>query len=336
MNIMEQLTHAIDSKNSEWNESYYFAFFDKKNNIGGVSRIGFKPNKPERMTFFILFFPDGKKIAIYNKVEHIKEYSNPFRVGFVEHNCQSDGKWSYLFEGKMIVLENPEDLSNLQESSKFTLLKKLLRKELYKKRIKMNLSFNPISEVYEYSKYMTPESLEIGKKAGDKHWEQIADISGEIQIANDTYKVDNTLGQRDHTYGVRDWTGVGNWLYYVIWFNKNLAINPAAIVMDDGKMSSGGFLFKNGKNIPIKTIKIIEQKFREENVFPISSELEIVDYSGEKHVLKANAGTIVPIPFRDNEGNKSYLIQSFGNFKLNEISGGYGTFETLRKAKKIN
>ena len=52
---MEPITHSIKSDHPEWNESYYLAFLNKEHNIGGVSRIGFKPNKQEGMTFFFLF-----------------------------------------------------------------------------------------------------------------------------------------------------------------------------------------------------------------------------------------------------------------------------------------
>ena len=119
----------------------------------------------------------------------------------------------------------------------------------------MDILYEPINDIYEYSEHMTPESLEIGKKAGDKHWEQIAILSGDIQVGEQNYIIENALGQRDHTFGVRDWTGVGNWLYYVVWFNENLAINPAAIITDDNRLSTGGFIFKNGKNIQVNGFK---------------------------------------------------------------------------------
>ena len=327
---MEPITHKCDSDHSEWNESYYLAFFNKEHNIGGVSRIGFKPNKKEGMTFFFLFLPDGTA-AIYHKEEEIDDYLKLPPVGGMVHDCQPDGNWKYEFQGKMVFLKNPEDLPKISEQSKLSLLFKVIRKKLYKKQVKMSLSFTPINDVYEYSEFMTPESLELGKKAGDKHWEQIAIVSGEIQVGNKIYLIKNTIGQRDHTYGIRDWTGVGNWLYYVIWFNENLAINPAAIIADDGRLSTGGFLFKDGKNIPLKTIRIVDQQFREDGVLPISSELEIVDYSGEKHILKARVGPIIPVPFEDKDGSKAILVQSFGSFELDGISGGYGTFETLSK-----
>jgi hypothetical protein len=201
-------------------------------------------------------------------------------------------------------------------------------------KVEMKFVFKPLSHPYEYAEYMTPDSIELGKKAGDKHWEQIAKVSGRLVVDKQVYEMKNIIGQRDHTYGVRDWTGVGNWLYYVVWFNEKLAINTAAIVADDGRLSTGGFLFKNGKNIPLKTIKILDQRFRADGIFPVSSELEIIDNLGGRHELKARVGPIVPVPFQDEKGGQSILIQSFGSFTLDGEEGGYGTFETLRKAKQ--
>ncbi len=322
---MEPITHPeLCSDHPEWNESYYFVFYNKDHDVGGMSRLGFKPNKQEGMAFLFLFLSDGSAAGYHQEVK-IEEYSELLKVGGMAHLYQSDGTWKYEFQGNMIGVNNPEDLPNVRENPK--LISGALQVEL-------NLNFEPINDVYEYSKYMSPESLELGKKAGDKHWEQIAVVSGELSINKEKYSISNTLGQRDHTYGVRDWTGVGNWLYYVVWFNENLAINPAAIIANDGRLSTGGFLFKDGKNIPLKTIKILDQQFREDGVFPVSSELELVDNLDEVHILKAKVGPIIPVPFEDREGNQSILIQSFGNFELDGVTGGYGTFETLRKAKE--
>ncbi|MEM2128775.1 MAG: hypothetical protein QXN86_03855, partial [Candidatus Methanomethylicaceae archaeon] len=50
------------------NESYYFVFYDQKQKIGGMTRLGFKPNKEEGMTFLFLFLPDGT-VAGYQALE---------------------------------------------------------------------------------------------------------------------------------------------------------------------------------------------------------------------------------------------------------------------------
>ncbi|MHA1625811.1 MAG: DUF7065 domain-containing protein [Promethearchaeota archaeon] len=321
---MERIIHKDKLTNHpEWNESYYFVFFDKTNNIGGMSRIGFKPNKSEGMTFFFLFLADGSAAGYHQEIK-LKDFSENLRVRGMSHNWQKDGTWKYFFKGTMIFVADPLNFPRVRDDPKL-----ILKSE----KILMDLTFKPFNDVYEYSKYMTPESLEIGKKSGDKHWEQIGRVKGKLNIGQEEYNVNSVLGQRDHTYGVRDWTGVGNWLYYVVWFNENLTINPAAIVTDDGRISTGGFLFRDGKNIPLRSINIIKQEYDEQGVYPISSELQIIDNLGEEHNLKANVGSIIPIPFKDEEGNQSILIQSFGKFELDGIKGGYGTFETLRKVR---
>ena len=315
---MEKLTDHL-----EWNESYYFVFYDNQKRLGGMSRIGFKPNKQEGMTFFFLFLPNGS-VAGYHQEIHIKELKNRLKVRGMYHDWQADGNWYFKFNGNMFFVENSLDLPKITQNPK--LIQKV-------EKVDMDFLYTPINEVYEYSEYMTPESLEIGKKSGDKHWEQIGLVSGDLKIGDALFRFNNAMSQRDHTYGVRDWTGVGDWFYYVVWFNKDLAINPAAIVTDDGRLSTGGFLYKKGKNIPLKKINILNQKFEQKGVLPISSELEIIDNDGNKHKLEAKVGKIIPVPFKDFQGNQSVLIQSFGKFKLNGTEDGYGTFETLRKIR---
>ncbi len=318
---MEDIIHPkYLTEDPEWNESYYLAFYDKEKRMGGVSRLGYKPNKEEAMAFFFMFLPDGSAGGYFQE-KRLKEFNNNLKVSGMAHDWNQDGTWNYNFKGNMIFVDDPLNLPKVREDA--SLISSI-------KKTKMHLEFNPISDVYEYSEYMTEDSLELGKKAGDKHWEQIAIISGKLTLGDAEYTLSNIMGQRDHTYGVRDWTGVGNWLYYVIWFNDNLAINPAAIISEDGELSTGGFIFKEGKNIPLKKIKILEQNFGDDGM-PIASKLEIKDFNGDKYILKAQTGPIIPIPFEDKEGHQSVLVQSFGTFQLNNIKGGYGTFETLRK-----
>ena len=158
-------------------------------------------------------------------------------------------------------------------------------------------------------------------------------MQGSVSFGSQSFKLTNDLGQRDHTHGVRDWTGIGNWLYYVIWFSEKFACNPAAIISDEGKVSTGGFIFKNGRNIAIKEIRVLDQQFSD-NILPINSKLQLLDEDGKTHVLTGKAGPTVPIPFASKKGEISILTQSFGTFEMDGVSNGYGTFETLRATRR--
>ena len=320
---MEPLTHKPTSQHVEWNESYYFVFYDKANKIGGMSRVGFKPNKKDGMTFFFFFLPDGS-VGAYHANDDTGHYPDALRVENVEHKCIKNGQWRYSFEGPLLIFNNPEDFAQVRENPE--VINDLVGG-------KVNLSYESHNETYEYAEHMTEEALEIGKKTGDVHWEQIGMVSGTITVGEETYVIDQCIGQRDHTHGIRDWTGIDSWFYFVVWFDENLAINPAGVVLDDGRVGPGGFIFKDGENIPIETIQVKEHILRENSDIPISTTLEITDKQGQTYILKGSPGAVVPVPFKGDEGEVSYLIQSFGSFQLDDRTGGYGSYEVLRRSK---
>ena len=142
------------------------------------------------------------------------------------------------------------------------------------------------------------------------------------------------MGQRDHTYGIREWTAIDNWFYFVVWFDKNLGINPAAVFDKKGRIGPGGFVFRDGKNVPIMSIELRSHTMRDDGLYPSETILDIVDKESREYELIARPGKIVPVPFVDKAGNRSVLVQSFGNFKLNGREGGYGSYETLRRLPK--
>ena len=318
----EPLTHKPGT-HREWNESYYLCFSDRRNGLSGMTRLGFKPNKDEGTTFLLLFLPDGS-VAGFQATEKMGGYPQRLEAAGMTHEKRPDGSWRYSFQGRMILVKNPSDFPRIRENP--SLISAMVP-------VTMHLKFQQIQPTYEYSEYMTPESLEIGKKSGDEHWEQMAKINGEIRVGEQVFVLRDVVGERDHTHGVRDWTGIGNWLYYVVWFNEGLAINPAAIVLDDGRISVGGFLWKDGVNTPIIGLRIVDQKFKD-GILPVSSVLELTDSNGAKHILKGKAGPVVPLPFVDEHGKVSVLAQSFGEFELDGVAGGYGTYETLRVSER--
>ena len=315
---MEPTTHKPGT-HREWNESFYLCFSDRRNGLSGMTRLGFKPNKNEATTFLLLFLPDGS-VAGFQANENMGGYPERLEAAGMTHERRPDGSWRYSFLGRMVVVKNPSDFTRIRENP--SLISAIAP-------VTLHLKFQPLQPTYEYSENMTPESLEIGKKSGDEHWEQIAKINGAIRVGEQVFVLRDVIGERDHTHGVRDWTGIGNWLYYVVWFNESLAINPAAIVLDDGRISVGGFLWKGGVNVPIVGLRIVDQRFKD-GILPLSSVLELTDSNGDKHILRGKAGPVVPLPFIDEYGKVSVLAQSFGEFELDGVTGGYGTYETLR------
>ncbi|MCX6654101.1 MAG: hypothetical protein NTY03_03150, partial [Candidatus Bathyarchaeota archaeon] len=110
----EPLTHKPGT-HREWNESYYLCFSDKKNSLSGMMRLGFKPNKDETMTFFLLFLPDGS-VAGFQATEKMGGYPKKLEASGMTHEKRLDGSWRYSFQGRMIVVKNPSDFPRIREN----------------------------------------------------------------------------------------------------------------------------------------------------------------------------------------------------------------------------
>ena len=112
-NKMEPLVH-IPGAHPEWNESYYLCFSDRVNGVSGMTRLGFKPNKQEATTFFLLFLPDGS-VAGFQATEKMSGSTDHLRVAGMTHERHPDGSWHYTFQGMMAVVKNPADFPKIRE-----------------------------------------------------------------------------------------------------------------------------------------------------------------------------------------------------------------------------
>jgi hypothetical protein len=93
------------------------------------------------------------------------------------HLPQPKETWNYEFQGNMILVKKPETMPNVREQPHLI---------ASTPKVDMRFSFEPINSPYEYAEFMKPESLELGKKAGDKYWEQIAKANGVLAIDDKT------------------------------------------------------------------------------------------------------------------------------------------------------
>ena len=81
----------------EWNESYYFNFHDKKNDLTAFMRIGNKVNKNEKSMFFYLMSP--KRIAGI-KLETPYD-DKPLNIAGLNYQEIDSGKWKLKYDGKI-------------------------------------------------------------------------------------------------------------------------------------------------------------------------------------------------------------------------------------------
>jgi hypothetical protein len=83
----------------EWNESFYFNFYDRGQDICGFMRIGLKPNKKEKSVFCFLMMPDGNVFGL--KDQAVMENNDLEAVGLKFSKLVDDKKWRLEFNGEL-------------------------------------------------------------------------------------------------------------------------------------------------------------------------------------------------------------------------------------------
>ena len=82
-------------KHEEWNESYYFNFHDKNNDLTAFMRIGNKVNKNEKSMFFYLMSP---KMIAGIKLETPCD-DKPLNIAGLDYQEIDSGKWNLKYDG---------------------------------------------------------------------------------------------------------------------------------------------------------------------------------------------------------------------------------------------
>lgn len=292
---MEELRHKPGDV-EEWNESYYFNFYDPRQDIGGFTRIGFKPNKREGIGYFFLFYKD-EILAFHNQIE-VFEVPEKIRIG----NLAFFPEWHIAFSGSMGVMD-----------------------ENTARDVTVTLEYSPIHEEFSYLECVDEEELEIAKVVCDNHYEQIGVVTGDITVDSELYSISG-FSERDHSWGERDWNAPDLWVYMTAHFDKNFGINVAKMLIRN-RVIDVGFIMKNGENIPVE--KVVMRTVSEGNMqkrFKYEIWTHEGSYSVTGKVLKR-----VQIPYK--KGDKiSILNENLSQFAC-ENKKGFGIAEYLVKVQ---
>ncbi|MGC1121527.1 MAG: hypothetical protein WBA22_10580 [Candidatus Methanofastidiosia archaeon] len=289
---MEHLQHPPGPE-KEWNESYYFNFYDPRNRIGGVTRIGFKPNKKEAVGYLFLFYKDEiLKVVLREEIEMVPERIEVGSLQFLP-------EWTLTFTGNMAGEKT--DI----------------------RKVGVVLEYSPLHTEFSYLECVTTQQLEIGKVVCEDHYEQIGLVTGRITVDSRSHDV-VALGERDHSWGERDWNAPDLWIYVTALFEPEFGINIAKMLIKKEEIDTG-FIMENGENIPVLDIKaetITENGKQKEVLYRIR------DITGRKFTLTGNVLHTVQIPYRGT--GVSVLNENLTAFTCGK-KRGYGIAEYLVK-----
>jgi len=281
-------------KHKEWNESYYFNFYDKDNDLTAFMRIGNKVNKNEKSMFFYLL---SQKIIAGIKLETPCN-DRPLSIAGLEYQEVESGKWRLKYIGSIF---NP------------------LGKVPTEFKVKMDLTWEALNPVMDYINCVDEKQVEMSSNVASEHYEQFGRAFGKIKIDNEEFEIDG-LGERDLSRGIREWGSPKMWMWINSEFSHEEAFNISKLSVDEGDIDAGYFYINSVNEPLIKSDINVEFK----NGIPTKFSMILFDKKGSKYSVIGEVVKFGMIPVDEEK----ILIETLSKYYWDDKEG-YGIAEFL-------
>ncbi|HPC27174.1 MAG TPA: hypothetical protein PKX17_00450 [Candidatus Methanomethylicus sp.] len=297
------IIHPVGS-HPEWNESFYFNFYDRENEIFAFMRIGLKPNRNEKNVFCCFLLPDGSLVGMKDNEPMANSALKAKGLSFVK--ILPEKKWALNFNGYLARLggQKPDPV-----------------------KVSFSIGFECMNEVFNYRECVSGIKEQISQSVASEHLEQFGKVTGALSIGGSEYLVKG-MGERDHSWGVRDWNAPKMWVWLTCQFSEEYALNVTKLVVPEGEVDAG-FIHLKGRNVPLVKAEI-QTEFAEVGP-PKSLRMVLTDKEGVSHKVTAVAVRQAALPFQSDDGRRlSVLYEPLARYEYNGMVG-YGVAEYLVK-----
>ncbi|GEM_PF-838928 len=266
-----------------WRESYYFNFVDDKAGIYGFTTIGWRVNEGE---------VDGILMVIRNRSPYFaypaanRKFTEPWESFDLPKNCRVKRLHYDMidpFRRWRLCLDGGRD--------------------------SMDLDFSCFTPVYDYN----AEMKSLPSKVAQEHYEQSGRVKGVLRMRGREFNIDGT-GQRDHSWGIRDWGGVESWKWITAQFGDAFSFNVFSVT-DEGWENAGGFIFDGEENSRIME-STIHLDLMPDGQSPKGAELKLVDERGRSHLISAQIFHVVPLM-----RHEAFIKECFARFYYKGMEG---------------
>jgi hypothetical protein len=208
--VADECRHPVEHAHNHWSDSLYFNGFDRESGDCFLTRMAVLPNQPSANALFIAWFDGTPAYGYYRELDHLP-----------------DGDWpDATIEGLGYRMREP-----LQ---RWTL-------ELDDGDTQAVLEFEGSGPCFDYADNPAP----LPQPVAWGHYEQSGTLRGELRNGERRVEFDG-VGQRDHSWGWRDWSGVREWHWVTGLFGAERACNLFQVVDAAGSVSANGYVLENG------------------------------------------------------------------------------------------
>jgi hypothetical protein len=277
-----------------WNESWYFDFVDLPQGVGGWVRLGLMPNEKTTWINALLCGPDMPTIALL-------DFEGTGAVDVALDPTEPLQTYRVAVRGAGQAYDDPSALLRGEAGTPADMT--------------MELTWTTVGTPYEYritSRYEIP-----------------CTVSGTVTVDGREYTFDGVPGQRDHSWGVRDWWSM-DWVWSALHLDDGTHLHGVDIRIPGAPPIGIGYSQKEGE--PLVELQRVEasEQFAD-NGLPVSTTLILApgDVTATVEVIGH-----APVLLTSPDGKVSHFPRAFATVTTADGRTGVGWIEWNRNLSR--
>ena len=281
LDARHDLGHPIES-DTAWSESYYFNGYDPATDSGLFTRIGIRPNEGTMDVGLSLWLPSGD-LAEYRAVaEQHEMVDTVLEVGDVRYEMlEPMDAWRLTFDGSA-----PVRACNRGSVSDHEL------------PLRLDLRFDALTPAIGSDGRPTASpgsaaSTDAAGTTGKGHYEQAGAWTGWLEVDGARLVWDGALGNRDGSWGPRNWGGPTMWRWFSINIDRDLHFGGIRLGTAHGDLHRG-WVWDAGRAASIAEWRLTTE-VGEDDLTQRMVHLTVVDKSGREYQLDGDVLRVADI-----------------------------------------
>jgi hypothetical protein len=285
-----------------WNESWYCDFVDDAQRIGGYVRLGLTPNEGVAWFTALLCGPDQPTVAV---LDFQAPLDDPFvlrtsNLDFTHEIAQPLQTYRVRLKGTGERDDDPSALLRGMPGQPVD--------------VSMELEWSTAGTPYQYR--LTPR------------YEIPCTVTGSVSVDGRVTTFDAVPGQRDHSWGVRDWWGM-EWVWSALHLGDGTHLHAVDIRIPGAPPIGVGYIQTPGA--PLVELEAVDARASfADNGLPVSTEITL-----NPGGLSATAEILGHAPLRlaAPDGRVSWFARSWASVRTSDGRDGVGWIEWNRNGQ---
>lgn len=305
-NPEDEQTHLAGPER-DWNESWYFDFVDEAQGLAGWVRLGLTPNQGGNWYLMALTRAGQPTIIVSDFGAPAPDASLRLKTDDIDATHQVEEplrKFRITLEATGQAFERAAD--------------SLQRKQGVPTRVELDLLYETDGVPY---RYRLATRYEIPCK-----------ITGTVKVdKNSLFQVNEVPGQRDHSYGVRDWWAM-DWVWSAIHLEDGQHLHATELRLFQSPSMSMGYVQENGSSREITTV-LSEEKLDDDGLAAESKMTISAHEIKEDMAITVSPMGHTPVKLLSEDGRSSSFDRAWVKVRLADGRTGVGWFEWNRNER---